>query len=225
VTAGTVELTDDTERAVECIESGMTVMIGGWGACGSPDRLIAALAGRGVTDLTVIMAGSEAAEPLNLTGSIGRMVTSFGSYPGGHGPGRAFEQRLNAGELTVELCSQGVLVERIRAGGAGIPAFYVERAAVGPFTSTGETREIGGRTCVLETALRADVALVWATIADRSGNLTWSGGERNYNEPVAWAADRVIVEAGELFEVGWLAPEHVMVPGFRVDRLLTPEDG
>jgi 3-oxoacid CoA-transferase A subunit len=207
-------------EAVADVADGMTVMLGGWGACGSPDGLIEALAARGVSDLTVIMAGSATAEPLNRAGSIRHLITSFGSYAGRAGAERAFERRVTGGDLTVELCSQGVLAERIRAGGAGIPAFFVEQRMTGPFTSTGETREIDGRTCVLETALRADVALIRATIADRSGNLTWSGGERNFSEPMAWAADRVIVEVGELFEVGWLAPEHVMVPGAVVDRLV-----
>jgi 3-oxoacid CoA-transferase A subunit len=220
-----VELVD-VDRAVDGVVDGMTVMIGGWGHCGSPRELIEALARRRLRDLTVILAGSEAVEPLNEVGSIRHMITSFGSYavaigPDGPGPAteRAFERRLVAGQLTVELCSQGVLAERIRAGGAGIPAFYVEQRAVGRFSSTGETREIDDRTCVLETGLRADVALIGASVADLSGNLAWRGGEANYNAVMAFAADLVVAQAFELVEVGGLAPEHVMAPAVLIDRV------
>jgi 3-oxoadipate CoA-transferase, alpha subunit len=209
--------------ALAGVEDGMTVMIGGWGECGTPTRLIAALAAAGRRDLGVIITGSAPTEPLHRAGCVTRMVTSFGSYPGRAGQEMAFEEAARAGRLAVELCSQGMLAERIRAGGAGIPAFYVEERMVGPFRSTGESRVLGGRRCVLETALRADVALVGATIADRAGNLTWSHGERNFNEPMAYAADLVIVEAFELYEVGWLPPEHVMVPALAVDRIVAPE--
>lgn len=208
------------ESALDGVESGMTVMIGGWGGCGSPDLLIGALAERALSDLTVIMLGSLAAEPLNAVGSISKLISSYASYPGTSGASMALERRLEAGELTVELCSQGILSERIRAGGAGIPAFYVEQRVVGQFSSTDEVREFNGVPCVLETALRADVALVAATAADRSGNLTWSDGERNVNEAVAFAADLVVVQTSNLYEVGALPPEQVMAPGLVVDRIV-----
>lgn len=167
------------------------------------------------------MLGSQGSDPLHRAGSVRRMITSFGSYPGRFGQQLALEQRTRAGEVEVELCSQGVLAERIRAGGAGIPAFYVEERMVGPFRSNDEpVRDFGGRRCVLETALRADVALLGASVADLSGNLTWRDGERNANEVMAYAADLVVVEADEICEVGWIAPEHVMVPGLVVDRLV-----
>jgi 3-oxoacid CoA-transferase A subunit len=209
----------DPERAVAGIVDGATVMLGGWGACGSPDLLISALARSGVGGLTVIMCGSAAAEPLNEVGAITHLITSFASYAGAPPNPPALSARMEAGELTVELCSQGVLAERIRAGGAGIPAFYVEEAMVGRFRSGDEVRDIGGRRCVFETALRADVALIQASIADRAGNLSWRSGERNVNEVMAYAADRVVVEAHDLYDVGWLAPEHVMVPGLAVDQV------
>jgi 3-oxoacid CoA-transferase A subunit len=169
------------------------------------------------------MCGSAAAEPLNEVGAIAHLVTSFGSYAGAAPTPPAFTARLEAGELTVELCSQGVLAERVRAGGAGIPAFYVEEAVVGRFRSGDEVRDIGGRSCVLETALRADVALIQASIADRAGNLSWRDGERNVNEVMAYAADLVVAEAHELYEVGWLAADQVMVPGLVVDRVVAVE--
>lgn len=212
--------TDTAAAAVEGIESGMTVMIGGWGGTGTPGTLIAALAERQLTDLTVIILGSLAVEPLNQAGAITKMITSFATYPGSAGASMALEQRLAAGEVAVELCSQGVLSERIRAGGAGIPAFYIEQRAIGQFSSTDEVRHIDGKPCVLETALRADVALVSATMADRSGNLSWTDGERNVNEVMAYAADLVVVQTNNLYEVGALAPEHVMAPGLVVDRIV-----
>ncbi|MGF1595509.1 MAG: CoA transferase subunit A [Acidimicrobiales bacterium] len=222
--SGAVSLVD-ADEAVAGIEDGMTVMLGGWGLCGSPDELVAALARAGRRNLTVIMAGSAQSDPLHAAGAVTRMITSFGSYAGTANTDRPFERRAQAGELTVELCSQGVLAERIRAGGAGIPAFYVAAAAVGRFRSTDETRTFDGVPCVLETALRADVALVQATVADLAGNLSWRDGERNYNEVMCWAADRVLVEAVELCEVGEMAPEQVMVPGLAVDVLtVAPAD-
>lgn len=202
------------------VESGMRIMIGGWGGCGSPNVLIRALADRQLSDLTLIVLGSLAVEPLNEAGAVTKMVTSFATYPGKFGPSMAIDRRIASGELTIELCSQGILSERIRAGGAGIPAFYVEQQAIGQFSSTDEVREINGVACVLETALRADVALVSATQADRSGNLTWTDGERNVNEAVSYAADLVVVETNNLSEVGAVMPEHVMVPGFVVDRIV-----
>ena len=211
------------EQAMDGIEDGMTVMLGGWGACAAPDRLIAALARRGLQDLTVIITGSGPAEPLIETGGVRRMITSFGSYAGRVGAASAFERCARAGSLEVELCSQGVLAERMRAGGAGIPAFYVDERAVGQFRSTGETRSFNGVNCVLETALRADVALIGASVADPAGNLSWSDGERNFNEVMAFAADLVIVEAFEIYDVGWLAPEQVMVPGLVVHRVVGPD--
>ncbi len=212
----------ELDAAMDGIEDGMTIMLGGWGACAAPDRLIAALARRRLSDLTVIITGSGPAEPLTDTGGVRRMITSFGSYAGAVGAASAFERCVRAGTLDVELCSQGVLAERIRAGGAGIPAFYVEERAVGRFRSTDEIRDFNGVSCVLETALHADVALIGATIADQAGNLSWSDGERNFNEVMAFAADLVIVEAFELYDVGWMAPEQVMAPGLVVQRVVGP---
>jgi 3-oxoacid CoA-transferase A subunit len=209
------------DEAVAGVADGSTVMIGGWGDCGTPHRLVAALVDSGASDLVVVITGSAPADPLFESDRVARLVTSFGSYPGAAATGRAFERRVAAG-MEVELCSQGVLAERIRAGGAGIPAFYIEEQMVGPFRSTDEVRIIDGRPCVLETALRADVALIGASVADPLGNLAWRDGERNFNDPMAYAADLVVAEAFEMYEVGWLPPEHVMVPGLVVDRVLPP---
>lgn len=211
------------EAALDGVSDGATVLIGGWGDTGTPHRLIDALATKGVGDLTVIITGSGPAEPLFAAGLVSHIVTSFGSYAGRLGAASAFERRFREGSLSTELCSQGMLAERIRAGGAGVPAFYVAERLVGPFRSTDETRVFGEEACVLETALRADLAIIGASVADPSGNLAWSDGERNFNEPMAFAADLVVVEAFEMYEVGWLPPEHVMVPGVVVDRVVEPD--
>jgi len=204
------------------VEDGATVMVGGWGNCGTPVRLIAALAQRGLRDLTVIITGSAPVEPLFEIGAVTHLITSFAVYPGRAGAASSLQAALQDGSLSVELCSQGVLAERIRAGGAGIPAFYVEERMVGPFRSTDETRVIDGVSCVLETALHADLAIVGASVADPAGNLAWFDGERNFNDPMSYAADLVVVEAFEMYELGWLPPEQVMVPGLVVDRIIPP---
>jgi len=213
------------DAALDGITAGMTVLVGGWGDCGTPVRLIAALAARPVTDLTVIITGSAPVEPLNEAGMVRHMVTSFATYAGRAGAASALERRVREGSLGIELCSQGILAERIRAGGAGIAAFYVEERLVGRFRSTGETRVIDGKRCVLETALRADVALIGASLADRSGNLHWADGERNFNDPMAYAADLVVVEAFDLLDDAHLPVEYVMAPGLVVDRLVAPAAG
>lgn len=204
------------------VRDSSTVMVGGWGDCGTPLRLIRALAETGARDLTVIITGSAPVEALFQLDAVSRLVTTFAVYPGRAGARSALEPRVREGSIEVELCSQGVLAERIRAGGAGIPAFYVEERMVGPFRSTDETRVIDGVPCVLETALHADLAIVGASVADPSGNLAWTNGERNFNDVMSYAADLVVVEAFEMYEIGWLPPEHVMVPGLVVDRVLPP---
>ncbi len=212
------------EACLEGVADSATVMVGGWGDCGTPVRLIDALVATGVRDLTVIITGSSPVEPLFEAGAVSRLITTFAVYPGQVGAASAVERRLREGSASAELCSQGILAERIRAGGAGIPAFYVEERMVGRFRSTGETRIIDGARCVLETALRADLAIIAASIADPTGNLAWVDGERNFNDPMAYAADVVVVEAFEMYDVGWLPPEHVMVPGVVIDRIVPPAD-
>lgn len=212
----------DLEEALAGVGDGASVMIGGWGECGTPNRLIAALTATGVRDLHVIITGTGPAEPLFDVGAVSHVTTSFGSYAGRVGAASAFERCFRDGSMTAELCSQGVLAERIRAGGAGIPAFYVEEHVVGAFRSTGESRVIDGKSCVLETALHADLAIIGASIADPTGNLTWVDGERNFNDPMAYGADLVVAEAFEMYDVGWMPPEHVMVPGAVIDRVVRP---
>lgn len=209
-------------RALDGVRDGMSVLVGGWGDCGTPVRLIGALAAHGAGDLEIIITGTGPVEPLFEADLVRRVVTSFGSYPGRVGAASHFDRCVRDHGMEVELCSQGVLAERIRAGGAGIPAFYVEEKVVGPFRSTDEVRTFGDKVCTLHTALRADVAIIGASVADPMGNLAWTDGERNFSDPMAYAADLVVVEAFEMYEVGWLPPEHVMVPGLVVDRIVAP---
>lgn len=222
MTGSSIDKRVSIDDALAGVGDSSTVMVGGWGDCGTPFRLIDALAGSGLRDLCIIITGSLPVEPLFESGAVSRLITSFAVYPGAVGAASALERRLRDGSISVELCSQGVLAERIRAGGAGIPAFYVEERMVGPFRSGDDVRVIDGVTCVLETALHADVAIVGASIADPRGNLAWTDGERNFNDPMSSAADLVVVEAFEMYEVGWLPPEQVMVPGLVVDRIVAP---
>lgn len=212
---------DDAATAVAAIRSGMTVAIGGWGGCGTPDALVDALAASGVRDLTVICCGLGPINTLFAAGCVRHTITSFASYAGRNTPSAAFDEECRRGRVTVELCSQGVLAERLRAGGSGVPGLWIPQGMVGRFHATDEVRDIGGQPCRFEPALRADVSLVQASRSDLFGNLQWVGGERNYNDAVAYAGRTVVAAADELVDVGDMAPEAVMVPGVVVDRVVT----
>lgn len=212
----------DEFEAVAAVRSGMTVAIGGWGGAGTPARLVTALAVSGVQDLTIVCAGVGPMNELIAAGCVRHAITSFASYAGRSSPSVAFDELCRQGRITAELCSQGVLAERLRAGGSGVAGFYVAADAVGRFTPTAEVRDLGGRPHVFQPAIRADVSLVGASVADRFGNLTWVDGERNYNAPVAMAAERCIVAADRLVELGGIDPHQVMVPGAVVDQLVGP---
>jgi len=209
----------DVAEAVSAVADGMTVAIGGWGGCGTPEPLVTALAVSGVRDLTVIVAGTGSINTLVAAGCVRHVVTSFASYAGRNSPSAAFDELCRQGRITAELCSQGVLAERLRAGGSGLGGFWVPAAAVGSFGGDGPTTDIDGRPHVLQRALVADVSLVAATVADPFGNLSWRGGERNYNDAVARAGRHTLVAAEQLVELGALAPEQVMVPGVLVDAV------
>ncbi len=212
----------DSAEAVAGIRSGMTVAIGGWGGCGTPDRLVLALALAGLTDLTVVCAGVGPVNDLAAAGCVSHVITSFASYAGRNSPSAAFDELYRQGGASVELCSQGVLAERLRAGGAGLGGCHVPAELVGRFHSGDEVVELGGRRYVFEPAIRADVALVRASRADPFGNLGWVDGERNYNQAVATAGELVVVDADRLLPLGGLDPAQVMVPGVFVDRVLAP---
>lgn len=206
------------EEAVADIPEGITLMVGGFGLSGIPENLIAALVNRGVKNLHTIS---------NNMGidrhGIGRMLETgmvashIGSYVGEN---KLLEEKVLKGELNLTLVPQGTLAERIRAGGAGIPAFYTP-AGVGTLVAEGkETREFDGKPYLLEHCLRADYALVKAWKGDTSGNLVYRKTARNFNPMMATAARVTIAEVEELVEPGEIDPDHVMTPGIYVKRII-----
>jgi 3-oxoacid CoA-transferase subunit A len=213
---------DDALRDI--VQDGQTVAVGGFGLCGIPEALIAALRDSGKTGLTAISnnAGVDGfgLGMLLATRQIRKMVSSY------VGENKEFERQYLAGELELEFNPQGTLAERLRAGGAGIPAFYT-RTGYGTIVAEGkETREFDGKHYVLETALHADVSLVKAWKADTSGNLVYRKTARNFNPAVAMAGKICIVEVEEIVAVGELDPDSIHTPGIYVDRIVlnpTPE--
>ncbi len=211
--------------AVADIGDGATVMIGGFGVIqGWPASLIGALRQRGSRNLTIICntpgVGPTSPQQLAETRQIGRLIASYAAYPTQPTP---IEAGIRAGAIAHELVPQGTLIERVRAGGAGLAAFYTP-TGVGTAVAAGkEVREFAGRPFVLETALRADFALVRAARADRCGNLVYRGAGRNYNPVLATAARVTIAEVDEIVDVGALDPELVVTPGIFVDRLVRCE--
>ena len=206
------------------VADGQTLAVGGFGLCGIPEALIAALRDSGVKDLTVI-SNNAGVDGFGLgllleTRQIRKMVSSY------VGENKEFERQFLAGELELEFNPQGMLAERLRAGGAGIPAFFTA-TGYGTVVAEGkETREFGGRHYVMETALVADVALVKAWRADRSGNLVFRKTARNFNPACAMAGKTCIAEVEEVVDIGAIDPDQVHLPGIYVDRIVhnpTPE--
>lgn len=206
------------DEAVRDIASGSTIMLGGFGLCGIPENLIAALVGRRVTGLHTIsnnMGVDGFGMGLMLEAEM--IVSHIGSYVGEN---RRLEKMVLENKLDLTLVPQGTLAERIRAGGAGIPAFYTP-TGLGTVVAEGkETRTIGAREYVLEHALHADFALIKAWRGDRYGNLVYRKTARNFNPAMATAADVTIAEVEELVEPGELDPDHIVTPGIYVDRIL-----
>jgi 3-oxoacid CoA-transferase subunit A len=200
------------------LRDGMTIMSGGFGLVGNPESLIPEIKVSGVKDLTVISnnAGADGFGLWHLLESrqIRKMISSY------IGENKLFEQQYLAGELELELNPQGTLAERIRAGGAGIPAFFT-RAGVGTLVAEGKPQEeFGGELCVRETWLRADLAIIKAWRADAHGNLQFRKTARNFNPVMATAAEVTVVEAEELVETGAIDPDCVHTPGIYVHRIV-----
>ena len=206
------------------VEDGMTLAVGGFGLCGIPEALIAALRDTGKRELTVISnnAGVDGfgLGQLLTTRQIRKMISSY------VGENKEFERQYLAGELELEFTPQGTLAEKLRAGGAGIPAFFT-KTGYGTLVAEGkETREFDGEWYVMERSLRADVALVKAWKADKSGNLLFNKTARNFNPLAAMAAKVCVVEVEEIVEIGEIEPDQVHLPGIYVQRLVlnaTPE--
>ncbi len=212
------KVVDSCDQAVADIPDGATLMLGGFGLCGIPENLINALVRRGARDLHIISnnMGTDGFG-LGLLLEAGMIASFFGSYVGEN---RLLESQMIAGEIKVTLAPQGTLAEQIRAGGAGIPAFYTP-AGVGTVVAEGkETRVFGNREYLLERALTADFALVKAWKGDRMGNLVYRKTARNFNPMMATAAKITIAEVEQLVEPGELAPDQVITPGIFVKRIV-----
>ena len=214
------KLSPSAAAAVADIPEGAVVMIGGFGEAGSPIELIHALIDHGARGLTVISnntgSGQVGLAALIAHGQVRKMICS---YPRSANS-TVFPQMYRRGEIELELVPQGTLAERIRAGGAGIPAFYTP-AAVGTLLAAGkESRRFAGRECVMEHGLRADFALVKAARADRYGNLIYNKTARNFGPVMCMAATTAIVQVRELVEAGEMDPETVVTPGIFVKRLV-----
>ncbi|NNB00096.1 3-oxoacid CoA-transferase subunit A [Pseudomonas fragi] len=200
------------------VEDGMTLAVGGFGLCGIPEALIGALRDTGKRELTVI-SNNAGVDGFGLgqlleTRQIRKMISSY------VGENKEFERQYLAGELELEFTPQGTLAEKLRAGGAGIPAFFT-KTGYGTLVAEGkETREFDGEWYVMERSLRADVALVKAWKADKSGNLLFNKTARNFNPLAAMAARVCVVEVEEIVEVGEIEPDQVHLPGIYVQRLV-----
>jgi 3-oxoacid CoA-transferase subunit A len=209
------------DEAVAGIPDGASVMLGGFGLCGIPENLIAALVRRNVRNLRTISNNMGVdGFGMGLMLEAGMIASHIGSYVGEN---KLLEEMVIAGRLDLKLIPQGTLAERIRAGGAGIPAFYTP-AGVGTVVAEGkEVREFGGRLHLLEHALTADFALIKAWRGDRLGNLVYRKTARNFNPMMAAAARCTIAEVEELVEPGVLDPDAVVTPGIFVRRILVCE--
>jgi 3-oxoacid CoA-transferase subunit A len=208
----------DAESAIADIRDGATVMSGGFGLCGNPENLIRALHQKGVQRLVVISnncgTDHKGLGVLLQARQIRKMVSSY------VGENKNFEQQFLSGELEVELVPQGTLAERIRAGGAGVRAFFTP-TGYGTVVADGkETRDFGGTMCVMETALTADFALVKAWKGDTHGNLVFHATAQNFNPLMAMAAKVTIAEVEELVPAGTLDPHGIHTPGIFVQRIL-----
>ena len=207
-------------EAMAGIPDGAVVLVGGFGAVGQPNALIDGLIEQGATDLTIVAnnagVGRVGLARLMELGRVRKIVCSF---PRSSDP-VVFESLYRAGKIELEIVPQGTLAERMRAAGAGVPAFFTATAVGTKLAHGKETREIDGRIYVLEPALMGDVALVEAWEADRWGNLTFRQSGRNFNPVMAMAAKTTIVQTQHVVELGTLDPERVVTPGIFVDRVL-----
>jgi 3-oxoacid CoA-transferase subunit A len=200
------------------VKDGQTIAVGGFGLCGIPEALIAAVRDSGVKQLTCI-SNNAGVDGFGLgmllqTRQVVRMIASY------VGENKEFERQYLAGELELEFTPQGTLAEKLRAGGAGIPAFFT-KTGVGTIVAEGkETREFDGEVYVMERALVPEVSLVKAYIADRSGNLIFRKTARNFNPNVAMAGKFTIAEVEKVVENGELDPDHIHLPGIYVNRIV-----
>jgi 3-oxoacid CoA-transferase subunit A len=206
------------DGAIEKLADGATILMGGFGLCGIPENLIAAVRRKGTKNLTIVSNNAGVDDfgigVLLQNRQVKKMISTY------VGENKLFEQLVLSGDLQVELNPQGTLAERLRAGGAGIPAFYTA-TGVGTMVAEGkETRDFDGCQFVLERAIRGNFAFIKAWKGDRWGNLVYRKTARNFNPMMATAADYVIAEVEELVDLGQLRPDQVHTPGIFVDAIL-----
>src|SRR5437899_1559454 len=212
------KIVSNADQAIRDIQDGATLMVGGFGLCGVPQDLISALVRKGVKNLTTISNNAGVDEyGLGKLLATGQIKKHIGSYVGEN---KLFEQLVLTGKVQLELNPQGTLAERIRAGGAGIPAFFTPTGAGTVVAEGKEIREFNGRPHVMERALKADFALGKAWKADRWGNLMFRKTSRNFNPVMATAAHVTIAEVEEIVEPAQLDPDQVHLPSVYVKRIV-----
>lgn len=218
------KIVPNLDAALDGVNDGATILVGGFGEIGTPNRLLGALLERGTKDLTIVTnnagVGEAGLAALLRQGRVRKIVCSYPRSAGSIW----FEEVYAKGELELELVPQGTLSERIRAGGAGIGGFYT-RTAVGTQLAEGkETRVIDGETYLLEYPIKADIALIRAHSADRWGNLVYHASARNFGPVMAQGAKLTIAEVVRVVPLGDLDPEHIVTPGIFVDRVWSESD-
>lgn len=213
------KLYPNAEAALEgLLHDGMTICAGGFGLCGIPERLIDAIQASGVQKLTIASNNAgidgQGLGKLLRSRQVAKMISSY------VGENKEFERQYLSGELEVEFCPQGTLAERCRAGGAGIPGFYT-KTGVGTLIAEGkEVKQFDGEDYILERGIRADLAIIKGWKADESGNLIFRKTARNFNQPMATAANFCVAEVEEVVPVGSLDPDAIHLPGIYVKRMI-----
>jgi 3-oxoadipate CoA-transferase alpha subunit len=211
--------------AMADIRDGSTVLIGGFGSVGQPDALIEALIEQGASGLTCVAnnagTGHQGLARLMELGRVRKIICSFPRSAGS----TVFEELYRQGKIELEIVPQGTMAERMRAAGAGVPAFFTATSVGTPLARGKEEREFGGRRYVMEHALAADVALVEAWEGDRWGNLTYRASGQNFNAVMATAAKLTIAQVSHLRDLGEIRPEHVHTPGIFVNRVIHVDRG
>lgn len=206
------------EEAINHIEDGMTIMVGGFLSCGTPHKLVDALVKKGTKDLTLICNDSGYVDS-----GVGKLVVNkqIKKLIASHiGTNKETGNQMNSGEMEVELVPQGTLAERIRSGGAGLGGFLTP-TGIGTVIEEGKQKiEIDGKKYLLELPLRADIAIISGYKVDKQGNIVYRGATRNFNTVMATAADKVIVEADNIVEIGKIDPNEVVTPGLFVDYIV-----
>jgi len=212
----------NAEDAIHDVQDGATILVGGFGLCGIPENLIRATVAKGIRNLTTVSNNAGVDDfGLGLLLRNGQIRKHIGSYVGEN---KTLERMVLAGELELELNPQGTLAERIRAGGAGIPAFFTPTGVGTLIAEKKEERVFDGRKYIMERGLRAEFAFIKAWKGDKWGNLVFRKTARNFNPVMATAAECTIVEVEQLVEVGQLGPDEVHTPGVYVKRIFQGKD-